>query len=65
MNLASGEQVEDGNQDQIKDMPFFVLKSNILSSFLSLATWTFLFRYYVSGLQCQNIQHAMLDLTIV
>lgn len=65
MNQESGEQVEDGNQDQIKDMPFFVLKSKILSSFLSLATWTFLFRYYVSGLQCQNVQHEMLEMTIV
>jgi hypothetical protein len=47
-------------------MPFIVLKkSKILSSFLPLATWTSLFRYYVSGLQCQNIQLTMPDLKIV
>jgi len=45
MNQESGQQVEDGNQDQNRDMPFIVLKSKILSSFLSLATWTSLFRY--------------------
>jgi len=65
MNQESGQQVEDGNQDQIRDMPFIVLKSKILSSFFPLATWTSLFRYQVSGLQCQNIQHAMPDLEIV